>query len=202
MAPGGSEWRSRPVTEDEAVLQNVGPRLRGFRKALGVTLAELAERTGLTPSTISRLERGHIRPTLEQLLPLARAYAVPLDELVAAPASADPRVHLRPFRKHGLTFVPLGMKTGGLQAYKVIYPPVSRLPPPKFHRHPGREWFYVLHGAVHLVLTGTRTELTAGEAAEFDTNVPHWIGNARDDTPAETIVLYGQQGERVHITDV
>ncbi|QTI90714.1 helix-turn-helix domain-containing protein [Streptomyces sp. AgN23] len=202
MAPGGSEWRSRSVTEDEAVLQNVGPRLRGFRKALGVTLAELAERTGLTPSTISRLERGHIRPTLEQLLPLARAYAVPLDELVAAPASADPRVHLRPFRKHGLTFVPLGMKTGGLQAYKVIYPPVSRLPPPKFHRHPGREWFYVLHGAVHLVLTGTRTELTAGEAAEFDTNVPHWIGNARDDTPAETIVLYGQQGERVHITDV
>ncbi|MEU1945869.1 MULTISPECIES: helix-turn-helix domain-containing protein [unclassified Streptomyces] len=190
------------MTEDEAVLQNVGPRLRGFRKALGVTLTDLAERTGLTPSTISRLERGHIRPTLEQLLPLARAYAVPLDELVAAPTTADPRVHLRPFRKHGLTFVPLGMKTGGLQAYKVIYPPVSRLPPPKFHQHPGREWFYVLHGAVHLVLTGTRTELTAGEAAEFDTNTPHWIGNARDDMPAETIVLYGQQGERVHITDV
>ncbi|MFE9069261.1 helix-turn-helix transcriptional regulator [Streptomyces violaceusniger] len=65
------------MTEDEAVLQNVGPRLRGFRKALGVTLTDLAERTGLTPSTISRLERGHIRPTLEQLLPLARAYAVP-----------------------------------------------------------------------------------------------------------------------------
>ncbi|SED28003.1 helix-turn-helix domain-containing protein [Streptomyces melanosporofaciens] len=190
------------MTEDEAVLQNVGPRLRGFRKALGVTLTDLAERTGLTPSTISRLERGHIRPTLEQLLPLARAYAVPLDELVAAPVTADPRVHLRPFRKHGLTFVPLGMKTGGVQAYKVIYPPVSRLPPPKFHQHPGREWFYVLHGAVHLVLTDTRTELTAGEAAEFDTNAPHWIGNARDDMPAETIVLYGHQGERVHITDV
>ncbi|MFF4483544.1 helix-turn-helix domain-containing protein [Streptomyces sp. NPDC001520] len=61
------------MTEDEAVLQNVGPRLRGFRKALGVTLTDLAEGAGLT----SRLERGHIRPTLEQLLPLARAYAVP-----------------------------------------------------------------------------------------------------------------------------
>lgn len=190
------------MTEDQAVLENVGPRLRGFRKALGITLADLTERTGLTPSTISRLERGHIRPTLEQLLPLARAYSVPLDELVAAPATGDPRVHLRPFRKHGLTFVPLGMKTGGLQAYKVIYPPISQLPPPKFHRHPGREWFYVLHGAVQLVITGTRTELTAGEAAEFDTGAAHWIGNARDDMPAETIALYGQQGERVHITDI
>ncbi|MDJ1137240.1 helix-turn-helix domain-containing protein [Streptomyces iconiensis] len=187
------------MTDDQAVLQNVGPRLRGFRKTLGVTLADLAERTGLTPSTISRLERGQVRPTLEQLLPLARAYAVPIDELVAAPTTGDPRVHLRPFRKHGLTFVPLGMKTGGLQAYKVIYPPVSQLPPPKFHMHPGREWFYVLQGAVQLVLTGTRTELTAGEAAEFDTNAAHWIGNARDDMPAETLAIYGQQGERVHI---
>ncbi|MFD0471146.1 helix-turn-helix domain-containing protein [Nonomuraea thailandensis] len=189
------------MTEDQAVLQNVGPRLRHFRKALGITLAELAERTGLTPSTISRLERGHIRPTLEQLLPLARAYSVPLDELVAAPATGDPRVHLRAFHKHGLTFVPLGVKTGcaGVQG---DLSPVSQLPPPKFHRHPGREWFYVLHGAVQLVLTDTRTVLTAGEAAEFDTGVAHWIGNARDDMPAETIALYGRQGERVHITDV
>ncbi|MGW7271764.1 helix-turn-helix domain-containing protein [Streptomyces sp. NPDC054864] len=190
------------MTEDQAVLENVGPRLRGFRQALGLTLATLAERTGLTQSTLSRLERGHIRPTLEQLLPLARAYAVPLDELVAAPSTGDPRVHLRPFHKDGLTFVPLGVKTGGMRAYKVIYPPTSELSAPRFHMHPGREWFYVLYGTVQLVLTDTRTELTAGEAGEFDTSVPHWIGNARDDTPAETIALYGQQGERVHVTDV
>ncbi|MFD4633944.1 helix-turn-helix domain-containing protein [Streptomyces sp. NPDC058284] len=190
------------MTEDQAVLRNVGPRLRGFRKALGLTLADLAERTGLTQSTISRLERGLVHPTLEQLLPLARAYAVPIDELVAAPATGDPRVHLRPLRKGGLTFVPLGVKTGGMRAYKVIYPPLSKLPPPQFHTHPGREWFYVLSGSVQLVLTGTRTELAAGEAAEFDTEAPHWIGNARDDMPAETIAIYGQQGERMHVTDV
>lgn len=190
------------MTDDQAVLQNVGPRLRAFRKALGLTLATLAERTGLTQSTISRLERGHIRPTLEQLLPLARAYAVPLDELVAAPSTGDPRVHLRPFHKDGLTFVPLGVKRTGMRAYKVIYPPMSTLPAPRFHRHPGREWFYVLHGTVQLVLADTRTELAAGEAAEFDTAAPHWIGNPRDDIPAETIAIYGQQGERVHVTDV
>lgn len=190
------------MLDDEAVLQNVGPRLRGIRQARGVTLTELAEQTGLVPSTISRIERGRTRPTLEQLLPLARAYAVSLDELVAAPATGDPRVHLRPVRKHGLTFVPLGMQAGGLQAYKVIYPPASRMPPPRFHTHPGREWFYVLSGTVQLVLSDTRTELAAGEAAEFSTDESHWIGNARDDVPAETIAIYGRQGERVHVTDV
>lgn len=190
------------MSDDEAVLQNVGPRLRGLRQARGMTLTELAGLTGLVPSTVSRIERGQIRPTLEQLLPLARAYAVPLDELVAAPATGDPRVHLRPVRKHGLTFVPLGMQAGGLQAYKVIYPPMSRLPPPRFHSHPGREWFYVLSGTVRLVIAGKPTELTAGEAAEFSTDDPHWIGNARDDRPAETIAIYGPQGERVHVTDV
>ncbi|EPH42755.1 helix-turn-helix domain-containing protein [Streptomyces aurantiacus] len=191
-----------PNADDETVLQNVGPRLRGLRQARGLTLTELAERTGLVPSTVSRIERGQTRPTLEQLLPLARVYAVPLDELVAAPATGDPRVHLRPVRKEGLTFVPLGMQSGGLQAYKVLYPPVSQLPPPRFHTHPGREWFYVLSGTVQLVLAGRRTELTAGEAAEFSTDDAHWIGNARDDMPAETIAIYGRQGEQVHVTDV
>lgn len=57
-----------------------------------VTLERLAEATGISVSTLSRLESGRRRPTLE-LLPLARAYRVPLDELVGAPASGDPRIY-------------------------------------------------------------------------------------------------------------
>ena len=60
------------------------------------TLAQLAEATGISVSTLSRLESGRRRPTLELLLPLARAHQVPLDELVGAPATGDPRVHARP----------------------------------------------------------------------------------------------------------
>lgn len=190
------------ATADDAVLERVGPRLRAYRQALGLTLSDLAEQTGLTVSTMSRLERSQIRPTLEQLLPLARVYGIPLDELVAAPAHGDPRVHLRPVRREGLTFVPLGINQGDLQAFKVIYPAVAALPPAKFHSHPGREWLYVLSGRVRLVLSDQATELSAGEAAEFDTKVPHWIGNALDDIPAEIIAIYGKQGERMHLTDV
>jgi transcriptional regulator with XRE-family HTH domain len=67
-----------------AALDLVGPRLRGIRRNRGVTLTELAERTGISKSTLLRLENGQRRQSLEPLLPLAQAYRVPLDDLVGA----------------------------------------------------------------------------------------------------------------------
>ncbi|GAB3840749.1 hypothetical protein GCM10029963_10090 [Micromonospora andamanensis] len=78
------------ANEEAAVLAAVGPRLRALRKQRGTTLTELADTTGISVSTLSRLESGQRRPTLELLLPLARAHQVPLDELVGAPAVGDP----------------------------------------------------------------------------------------------------------------
>lgn len=81
------------MTEDDrtdAVLNEVGPRLRRIRRDRGATLAELSAATGISVSTLSRLESGQRKPSLELLLPLARAHQVPLDELVGAPATGDP----------------------------------------------------------------------------------------------------------------
>lgn len=181
------------------VLAGVGPRLRGLRQARSITLADLAEETGLTASTLSRLETGKLRPTLEQLLPLARAYGVPLDDLVAAPPTGDPRIHLRPVQRSGLTVVPLTRRPGGIQAYKVIYPPAGRSPTTRLQTHDGYEWFYVLDGRVRFVLGDQVFELGPGEAAEFDTRLPHWIGSAGDQ-PAELLTLFGAQGERAHLS--
>ncbi|MFD3916602.1 helix-turn-helix domain-containing protein [Streptomyces sp. NPDC058603] len=185
-------------TPEEDVLAGVGPRLRALRRARSATLAALADETGLTASTLSRLENGKLRPTLEQLLPLARAYDVPLDDLVAAPPTGDPRVHLRPVRRSGLVMVPLTRRAGGIQAYKVIYPPVGRASTLKLRTHEGYEWFYVLDGQVRFVLGEEEFRLGVGEAAEFDTRVPHWIGSA-DGRPAELLALFGAQGERAHL---
>lgn len=181
------------------VLAGVGSRLRDLRKARGTTLAELASETGLSASTLSRLENGKLRPTLEQLLPLARAHRVPLDELVAAPHTGDPRIHLRPVRRYGLTVVPLTRRPGGVQAYKVIYPPAGQSPTLSRQTHEGYEWFYVLNGRVRLLLGEQEFRLGPGEAAEFDTRVPHWIGSA-DHQPAELLTLFGAQGERAHLS--
>ena len=79
----------------EPVLTAVGPRLRALRQARDLTLSQLGETTGISVSTLSRLESGQRKPTLELLLPLAQAYGVPLDELVGAPATGDPRIHGR-----------------------------------------------------------------------------------------------------------
>ena len=183
---------------EAAVLAGVGPRLRALRRARGTTLGDLAAQTGLTASTLSRLENGKLRPTLEQLLPLARAHGVPLDDLVAAPPTGDPRIHLRPVRRFGLTVIPLTRRAGGVQAYKVIYPPAGRAPTMKLQTHDGYEWFYVLNGNIRFVLGEQEFHLGVGEAAEFDTHIPHWIGSAGN-LSAEVLTLFGAQGERVHL---
>ena len=185
----------------EDVLHAVGPRLRTLRQQRGTTLAELAEETGISVSTLSRLEAGQRRPTLELLLPLARAHQVPLDELVDAPPTGDPRVQLRSFERNGATYLPLTRRPGGLQAYKIVFPPhfPGREPTPEDQRvHEGYDWIYVLQGRLRLVLGEHDFVLESGEVAEFDTRTPHWMGNPSAQ-PTEVIGLFGPQGERLHV---
>ncbi|MEE1815408.1 helix-turn-helix domain-containing protein [Streptomyces sp. NPDC004288] len=187
------------MTEDDridAVLTEVGPRLRRVRRDRGVTLAELSAATGISVSTLSRLESGQRKPSLELLLPLARAHQVPLDELVGAPPVGDPRVKAKPIVRHGRTMYPLTRQPGGLQAYKVIQEKAQEAPEPRVHE--GYEWLYVLSGRLRLVLGEHDVVLAAGEAAEFDTRVPHWFGPAGDG-PVEFLSLFGPQGERMHV---
>lgn len=182
----------------EQVLGAVGPRLRALRQERGATLAQLSRTTGISVSTLSRLESGQRRPTLELLLLLARAHAVPLDELVDAPATGDPRVHPRPVRRGGTTVVPLTRRPGGLQAFKMLIPVWAPGPPPELQVHEGYEWMYVLSGRVRLLLGEHDLVLLPGEVVEFDTHVPHAFGSAGPEA-AEVLVLFGPQGERLHV---
>ncbi|KUN41928.1 helix-turn-helix domain-containing protein [Streptomyces longwoodensis] len=187
------------MTDDDAmdqVLAEVGPRLRRIRKERGATLAGLSAATGISVSTLSRLESGLRRPSLELLLPIARAHEVALDELVGAPAVRDPRVRARPVVRHGRTHWPLTRQPGGLQAFKVLEPQRELDPEPRSHE--GYEWLYVLSGRLRLVLGEHDVVLTAGEAAEFDTRVPHWFGSTGEG-PVEFLSLFGPQGERMHV---
>jgi transcriptional regulator with XRE-family HTH domain len=180
------------------VLDAVGPRLRELRRKREMTLAELAERTEISESTLSRLESGGRKPTLELLLPLAEIYAVPLDELVGAPRTGDPRVHLHPVTRDGMTFVPLSRRPGGVQAHKLLIPPKPSGREPELKTHDGYEWVYVLAGRLRLLLGDQSLVLAPGEVAEFDTHVPHWLG-PDDDHAVELLVLFGHQGERAHL---
>ncbi|CAA9351788.1 MAG: Transcriptional regulator SCO1200, Xre-family with cupin domain [uncultured Nocardioidaceae bacterium] len=182
---------------DDGTLERVGGRLRQLRLERDATLADLAAETGISVSTLSRLESGQRRPTLELLLPLARAHRVALDDLVDAPDTGDPRVRLRPVVRHGRTYLPLTRRPGGLQAWKLVLPPEpAARPQPQTHE--GHEWLYLLSGRLVVVLGPREYLLAPGEVVEFDTRTPHWLGNPGPE-PAEVLALYGPQGERAHV---
>ncbi|MDA0563611.1 XRE family transcriptional regulator [Streptomonospora sp. S1-112] len=185
----------------DALLETVGPRLREVRTRRQLKLADVAERTGLSVSTLSRLESGLRRPSLDVLIPLAQLYRVPLDELVGAPATGDPRIHPKPVRRDGMIYIPLTTGRGApVQAFKLILPGRDPQAPIRQSVHGGYEWLYVLTGPLHLKLGAELTVLEDGEAAEFDTRRPHGIASGST-RPAEILILFSPQGEEIHIRD-
>lgn len=186
--------RADPLTS----LAGVGTHLRALRRERDLTLAAVGARTGISVSTLSRLESGTRRPTLELLLPLAQLYGVTLDDVVAAPPLGDPRIHLRPVHHDGRTMIALSHRPDGIRAMKLILPPGGTPQREELRTHDGYEWFYVLDGRLRVILGHHDLTLGPGEAAEFDTRTPHWFG-AVGESPAEVLALFGPQGERTHL---
>lgn len=179
-----------------AALSAVGPRLKGVRTQRRMTLASVSAATGISRSTLSRLETGQRRPTLELLLALSHVYRVALDELVGAPDEGDPRVRLKPGQVKGRTVLPLTRQPDGMQAWKIVVPTSKVTPEPR--GHDGHEWIYVLSGRVRLVLGDRDWVLGPGEVVEFDTRVPHWFGSTGNE-PAEILSIFNRPGEHMTV---
>jgi transcriptional regulator with XRE-family HTH domain len=179
-----------------AVLDQVGTRLERIRTQRRMTLVDVAAATGISKSTMSRLENGQRRPTLELLLALSHTYRVSLDDLVAAPEEGDPRLRLKPGLVKGRTVIPLTRQPDGMQAWKIIIPSSKTTPEPR--KHDGHEWIYVLSGHMRFMLGDQDWVLGPGEVASFETTVPHWFGSTGDE-PAEILSIFGRPGERMTV---
>lgn len=177
------------------VLAEVGPRLKRLRQNRSITLTSLASKTGISKSTLSRLESGQRKPSLELLLPLAEAYQVPLEELVGAPEVGDPRIRFTPRVRNGRMIFPLTQQSSGLAVWKVVIPPE---PERVLRTHDGYEWLYVLSGQMRLILGDHDITMGPGEVAEFDTRLPHWFGPA-EDQPVEILSVHGSHGQRMQV---
>lgn len=184
----------------------MGPRLRAAREQHGATLAGISCATGISPSTLSRIETGRRKPTLEVVLRLAKEYGVSLDELAGtAPAPAPaPAVAVarRGTAPHSFgddkAVLPLTRYVGGLHAHKHVLSAVEQVPArPRQVSHEGYEWLCVLYGRLWLALGNQDLVLAAGDVAEFDTRTPHGVANAGPGGPVEYLVLFGPQGERL-----
>jgi transcriptional regulator with XRE-family HTH domain len=182
----------------DAVLDGVPDRLRRVRASSGRTLAEMSAQTGVSVSTLSRLESGLRRPTLDLLIRLASAYGASLDDLVGAPQIADPRIHPKTFYRDGKAIIPLTKQNPDVIAFKMLLPGHPPAQPVPVKVHGGFVWVFVLSGRIRLVIGEEETVMGAGEAAEFDTRKPHGFVSASME-PAEIINLLSKQGERVHV---
>lgn len=172
----------------------VGPRLRSARMAKGLTLQQLSSRAEMSPSTLSRLESGKRQATLDLLLPLTKCLGLSLDDLVAS-ETEDPRIRRDSVRRDGMVITPLASEASPTQTYRIRFAPEDTVPEPRIHD--GYEWLYVLSGSLRLRLGQRDIVLTSGEAAEFDTRVPHSL-SATAEGPVEVISIFSDSGVRTH----
>ncbi len=188
------------MTQDDDLDRLVRQRIHGLRAALGWSLDDLASRCCLSPSTLSRIETGHRRISLDQLTSIARALGTTLDQLVESATDED--VVIRPQRDEtrGMTIWMLSREPGphGVTVCKMrITNPEPRRSTVEFKVHPGKDWFTVLSGTMALLL-GERTILVqAGHAAEFSTMTPHAFG--AHGGPAEILGIFDHDGQRTHL---
>ena len=187
------------MTQESDLDSLVRQRIRGLRVARGWSLDDLAARCYLSPSTLSRIETGHRRISLDQLSSIARALGTTLDQLVESVADDD--VVIRPQRDEGrgVTIWMLSREPGphGVTVAKMR---ITRPPPARgteLKVHPGQDWFTVLSGTIVLLLGERTIMVEAGQAAEFSTMIPHAFG--AHGGPAEVLGIFDHDGQRTHL---
>lgn len=187
------------MTQEESIESTARHRLRTLRQARGWSLEELARRTHISASTLSRLETGGRRLAVDHLVALARALNTTVDELLVADQDED--VVISPRRDHGggTTYWLLTRPDdpSGRVIVKQRIPEHRHLPEPR--THPGRDWFYVLTGVLRLRLGDRELLIPAGKAASFDTMTPHTMSGHNG--AAEILGILDHHGERAHLHD-
>jgi transcriptional regulator with XRE-family HTH domain len=185
------------MTQEEAFDAIIRARIRGLRVAHGWSLDALAARCHMSASTLSRIETGHRRISIDQLVPIARALDTSIDQLVEPVDGDDVVIRPRSDIGHGATTWMLTREDEphGLSVAKMRLTADRHQGEPGVH--PGHEWFTVLSGSVRLHLGDRVIDVEAGQAAQFSTMSPHVI--TAKDAPAEIIVIFDRDGRRAHL---
>jgi transcriptional regulator with XRE-family HTH domain len=161
-----------------ALDDTVRARLRQARFERGLTVAEVAERAGLTASTVSRLETGARRLTLAHVERLARALGRSTDALLAIDPTPVPA-------RDGRTWWPCGPeRPDGPRVYRIVL----AVEEPVRHQHEGHQWLHLLDGTARLLVGDTDRTLKAGESIDFSTWEPHAL--VAVDRPAEALIVF------------
>jgi quercetin dioxygenase-like cupin family protein/DNA-binding Xre family transcriptional regulator len=162
----------------QSQLCSFGTRLQELRLRRNWTLQELADRSGLSKAFLCRLESGDRQASIAAVLTLSRIFGVSMASLFESEVAAEPCVIVRKGegieqRVNGLAYVPLSKanRLFNLQPIRVRVSQGRR--GDEHYHHEGEEWIYVLSGLLTLSLGGKTYELNPGDAAHFDSRLPH-----------------------------
>jgi len=177
----------------QSQLCSFGARLRELRLQRGWTLQELARRSFLSRAFLSRLESGDRQASIAAALTLSKIFGVSLASLFESPLAMDPCVIVRAVDAveqtvNGLAYVALSnpARFFNLQPMRIRVSP-SRRGDEHYH-HDGEEWIYLLSGLLTLSLAGKTYDLAPGDAAHFDSRLPHRL-IARGTDEAEVLLV-------------
>jgi transcriptional regulator with XRE-family HTH domain len=160
-------------------------RLRTLRRQQTLSLEQLAQRTGLTKSYLSKLERGLSEPSISTVLRLAEAYGVGVSQLVGTDDAAQDEVVsvVRVADREALQRGGLGSEyhyesLAGRRKVKamepfVVHPPRDFPDATAVFPHPGEEFLLVLKGAIEVHVGERQFRLETGDSVYFDSELPH-----------------------------
>jgi transcriptional regulator with XRE-family HTH domain len=168
----------------------VGARIRALREAMGFSLRDLAERSGVSAPMLSQVERGETSPTLAVATKIAAGLELTLSQLLRLDEGQHVAVsragERRRYERGGHRFEELTPPLPGQRAdvsLHILRPGAAtggREDPP-IHEPGSRETAVVLTGMLALVVDGTRYELHAGDSVTFDADLPHHFENEGED---------------------
>lgn len=175
----------------------VGRRMRALREAMGLSLRDLAERSGVSAPMLSQVERGETSPTLAVAAKIAAGLELTLSQLLRLDegdhVSISRAGRRRHYRRGGHRFEELTPPLPGQRAdvsLHVLEPGAAtggRDDPP-IHEPGSRETAVVLSGVLALVIDGRHHELREGDAVTFDADLPHHFENEGED-PARFLAV-------------
>ncbi|MPY79955.1 MAG: cupin domain-containing protein [Actinophytocola sp.] len=174
--------------------QDFGARIRALRRARGTSLRALAAEMGISPSALSQIERGTMRPSVTRLIQIVSLLNAPLSA-VFEPGSPETAARTADIGgdvvvTRGADIPVLGLGKGvryrrltpetvpGLELYECTYPPgAESTQDGEFLRHSGHEMGSVLSGTLVVEVGAESHELGPGDAIKFASATPHRIAN-------------------------
>ncbi|MDS1139113.1 cupin domain-containing protein [Pusillimonas sp. SM2304] len=166
-------------------MDEISFRLKALRRQHQFSLEQLSQRTGLTKSYLSKLERAVSEPSISTVLKLAQAYGIGVSQLIGSGEGGDSeaisvvrRGEREPLDRRGKEMGYRYEAMAGKRLVKamdpfIVYPPRADEASPSSFPHVGEEFMFVLKGTVMITVGGKEHRLGAGDSIYFDSELPH-----------------------------